>query len=81
MSDETWAVVIPDPRTLKDTARLLLDLAGDPSLVETTSGGTAFRVPQDVAAAFDERLSAADTPAPKKTTTKRRTAPRASTEE
>lgn len=51
------AVVIPADGTLRETARLLLDIAGDPYLVRTINGGTAFQVPVSIADEYSRRVA------------------------
>ena len=52
------ALIIPPPGGLKDTARLLLALAGDvPEIVRTVSAGNAFEVPDALADAYTEAVS------------------------
>lgn len=48
----TWYPIVPGRGDLAQVAKSLLDLAGDPSLVKTTHGGTQFLVPAHVAEAF-----------------------------
>lgn len=47
-----WLLIVPGKGELKDTAKELLRLAGDPALVRTTGSGTEFLVPSDVAQEF-----------------------------
>jgi hypothetical protein len=63
MSDlfKDWVSVIPASGELKETARELLTLAGDPSLVRTDGNGTEFLVPAWVADAYTT-----PSPAPRK---------------
>lgn len=70
MSDryDGWLTVVPAAGQLKETARELLTLAGDPSLVRTAGNGTEFLVPAWVADAYTTPLPAAP---------KKRAAPRA----
>jgi hypothetical protein len=51
---EDKAVVVPGEGALKDTAALLLELAGPNGvhLVRTVQGGTAFEVPVELAEQF-----------------------------
>lgn len=51
------AVVVPPPGGLKDTARLLLTLAGDPADVRTVQAGNAFEVPDTLADAYNDHLT------------------------
>lgn len=55
MSDRlaTWVSVIPGKGSVKETARVLLDLASDPREVRTLGNGDEFLVPADLAAAYD----------------------------
>lgn len=47
------ALIIPLPGDLKNTAKLLLLLAGDvPEIVRTTQAGNAFDVPDELADAY-----------------------------
>lgn len=70
MSDRyaDWLPVVPATGQLKEIARELLTLAGDPSLVRTAGNGTEFLVPAWVADAYTTPLPAV---------TKKRAAPRA----
>jgi hypothetical protein len=52
------AVVVPPPGALKDTAQLLLKLAERPEDVRTIQAGNAFEVPDALADAYNEALSA-----------------------
>lgn len=47
-----WVSVVPAAGKLTETARELLTLAGDPSLVRTDGNGTEFLVPSWVADAY-----------------------------
>lgn len=67
------AVVIPAPGALKETAQLLLSLAGSVQDVRTISNGTQFEVPDDLADAYNRAVSESSGAA----TTKRRGRPRA----
>lgn len=52
------ALVVPPPGELKETARLLLRLAGDvPEIVRTVSAGNAFDVPDELADLYHEALN------------------------
>lgn len=66
------AVVIPPPSGLRETARILLDLADHPRDVRTVQAGNAFEVPDVLADAYNEYLAQ---PAP--TGKRRGRAPRA----
>lgn len=44
MTDD-WTLVIPDPGMVKETARVLLDLARSPHDVRTDGNGNEFRIP------------------------------------
>lgn len=58
MSDD--AVIVPPEGRLKETAQLLLSLAGDvPEIVRTTSSGTVFLVPVELADAYTQAVAAA----------------------
>lgn len=48
------AVVVPPPGELKETAQLLLSLAGDPADVRTVQAGNAFDVPDALADVYNE---------------------------
>lgn len=63
-----WVPVIPGAGELKETAKVLLLIAGDPALVRTDGNGTEFLVPQWVAAAFT-----APPETPKRRNTRRKT--------
>lgn len=49
---EGWVPVVPGADELKETAKVLLLIAGDPALVRTDGNGTEFLVPEWVADAF-----------------------------
>lgn len=51
-----WLLIVPGKGKLKETAKELLTLAGDPALVRTTGNGTEFLVPSDVAQRFTAPL-------------------------
>lgn len=52
------ALVVPPPGELKETARLLLTLAGDvPEIVRTVSAGNAFDVPDELADLYHETVN------------------------
>lgn len=72
------AVVVPPPGALKDTAQLLLKLAERPEDVRTVQAGNAFEVPDALADAYNDALTA-----PRPATGKRRggTRPRATEKE
>lgn len=61
------AVVVPPPGRLKETAQLLLTLADSITDVRTVQAGNAFEVPDTLADAYNEYLSA-----PRQVTGKRR---------
>lgn len=64
-------LIIPPDGGLKDTARLLLSLAGDvPEIVRTTNAGNAFVVPSGLADAYHAALEG--TAATTKRATRRR---------
>lgn len=66
-------LIVPPDGGLKDTARLLLSLAGDvPEIVRTTNAGNAFVVPPELADAYHAALEGA-APAPIKRGARRRT--------
>ncbi|MFF1957963.1 hypothetical protein ACFVWX_13355 [Streptomyces sp. NPDC058220] len=50
--------VVPPPGEIKDTARLLLELADDPQDVRTVAGGNEFVVPAGLADAYHRKVSA-----------------------
>ncbi|MFE4535689.1 hypothetical protein ACFRKB_11475 [Streptomyces scopuliridis] len=50
--------VVPPPGEIKDTARLLLELADDPQDVRTVAGGGEFVVPAELADAYHRKVSA-----------------------
>lgn len=52
MSTSGWVPVVPGAGELKETAKVLLLIAGDPALVRTDGNGTEFLVPGWVADAF-----------------------------
>lgn len=52
LNTSDWAPIVPGAGELKETAKVLLLIAGDPALVRTDGNGTEFRVPQWVADAF-----------------------------
>lgn len=64
---EGWVPVIPGAGELKETAKVLLLIAGDPALVRTDGNGTEFLVPEWVADAF----TAPAEPAKKRVTRKK----------
>jgi len=72
------AVVVPAPGELKETARLLLELADSPADVLTVSNGTQFEVPDAVADAYHEHRSGKSPARPAK---RRGRAPRAAEKE
>ena len=49
---DDWVPVIPSRGKVKDVARALLDIAGDPTLVRTEGNGGEFLVPSWVADRF-----------------------------
>lgn len=56
MTDDV--LIVPAPGTLADTARVLLDLAGDtPEIVRTVRGGTEFLVPSVLAELYEQSVS------------------------
>lgn len=66
------ALIVPPPGELKETARLLLRLAGDvPEIVRTVSAGNAFDVPDALADLYHETLNG---PRSGSASSKRRTA-------
>lgn len=68
---DDWLPVIPAPGTLKQVAKELLALAGDPSLVRTDGNGTEFLVPADLARRYLNTPEPVDTPKPRRTRAKR----------
>lgn len=52
---ESQVRVIPARGDLRDTARLLLDLADDPQDVRTVNGGAEFEVPEYLADKFNAK--------------------------
>lgn len=61
-------LIMPPEGGLKETARLLLTLAGDvPEVVRTTNAGNAFLVPAALADAYHAAVSAS-APAPARRT-------------
>lgn len=52
-----WVFVVPAPDAIRDTARLLLDIAQDPTEIRTQGNGTEFIVPSYVADEYHARLS------------------------
>ncbi|MFJ9029812.1 hypothetical protein ACIRQP_15015 [Streptomyces sp. NPDC102274] len=58
MSD-TSSRVVPPPGEIKETAKLLLELADDPQDVLTVAGGAEFVVPAALADAYHDKVSAA----------------------
>lgn len=80
-----WATVVPAKGRLKETARDLLDLAGDPFLVRTSGNGTTFDVPESIADAYHELKAQEETPpalpSRPKTPQRRGRPPRVPTEE
>lgn len=85
MKNIEWAVVVPAKGELARTARELIDLAGDPTLVRTDGNGNEFRVPASIAQVWHElRTSQVTEPAPpvqSKPVQRRGRAPRVPTEE
>ena len=75
MDLETWVTVVPPEGLLSETARELLDLAGDPLWVRTIGNGTEFLVHPDVAEAYTAIRSES------KPSKRRGRAPRTTTEE
>lgn len=54
------ALIVPVPGDLKNTAKLLLLLAGDvPEIVRTVSAGNAFEVPDELADLYHEKINSA----------------------
>lgn len=51
-------IIVPGEGQLKETARLLLEIADEPHEVRTVNAGNAFEVPDHVAEAYHERLAA-----------------------
>jgi hypothetical protein len=79
-----WATVVPAPDELAQTARELLDVAGDPALVRTDGNGTEFRVPVSIAEEWHRRRNPEPepvTPPEPKPVQRRGRAPRVPTEE
>ncbi|HEX5705613.1 MAG TPA: hypothetical protein VFX97_20595 [Pyrinomonadaceae bacterium] len=78
------AIVVPAKGKLKETARVLLDLADNPRDVRTTGNGTEFEVPDELADRYHGRdpvhtpVSADKTPdaAPARPVKRRGRAPR-----
>lgn len=64
-----WVPIVPGAGELKETAKVLLLIAGDPALVRTDGNGTEFLVPQWVADTFTTPVQAA----PKKRAPRKRT--------
>ncbi len=64
MTGIEWATVVPAPGELSRTARELIDLAGDPSLVRTDGNGTEFRVPVSIVEVWHSVRSAENAPPP-----------------
>jgi len=62
-----WSIVVPAPGEISRTARMLLELAGDPSLVRTAGNGTEFLVHPTVADLYTEYTK----PTPKRRRTKK----------
>jgi hypothetical protein len=58
-----YAIIIPEPGKLKETAKALLELAGQPSDVMTDSNGVEFRVPVALA---EQYAAVAYAPTPKR---------------
>lgn len=87
MNGIEWATVIPAEGELAQTARELIDLAGDPVLVRTDGNGNEFRVPASIAQVWHEvRTAQVTEPEPvlktePKPVQRRGRAPRVSTEE
>lgn len=54
MNGSEWVTVIPAEGELAQTARELIDLAGDPVLVRTDGNGNEFRVPASIAQVWHE---------------------------
>lgn len=75
MDLESWTMVVPAEGRLSETARELLDLAGDPMWVRTIGNGTEFLVHPDVAEAYNSLRSES------KPFKRRGRAPRTTTEE
>lgn len=66
------ALVVPPPDSLKETARILLGLAGDvPETVRTVSAGNVFEVPDELADAYHAAVTA---DGPRSAANRRRTA-------
>lgn len=51
-----WAVVVPAPGEVRETAQALLALAESPADVKTDGNGTEFLVPPYLADKFNESL-------------------------
>ncbi|MER5705996.1 hypothetical protein [Streptomyces sp. NPDC002122] len=51
-----WAVVVPAPGEVRETAQALLALADSPAHVRTDGNGTEFLVPPYLADKFNESL-------------------------
>lgn len=64
MKNIEWAVVVPAKGELARTARELIDLAGDPTLVRTDGNGNEFRVPASIAQVWHEVRAAEHAPPP-----------------
>lgn len=64
-----WQAVVPAPARVKEAARELLAIAGDPQLVRTDGNGTTFLVPAWVAEMFvsPPANETAEAPKPKRT--------------
>jgi len=59
--------VVPPPGALAETARALLELAGDtPEIVRTTRGGTEFTVPAALAELYHQAVTGTPGTAPKR---------------
>lgn len=65
-----WVSVIPGRGELKETAKVLLLIAGDPALVRTDGNGTEFLVPDWVASSFTAPVAPTT---PKRRNTRRKT--------
>lgn len=75
------AIVVPARGKLKETARVLLDLADNPRDVRTAGNGTEFEVPDELAdryhgATQDSRFSDKSDAAPARPVKRRGRAPR-----
>lgn len=85
MTGIEWAVVVPAKGELAQTARELINLAGDPVLVRTDGNGNEFRVPASIAAMWHElrtvKVTEPDPPVQSKPVQRRGRAPRVPTEE